>query len=281
MTDKEIKVAEITDTKKTLNPLRLRQVSLSNDFYTLCWSCLRTDIWKNKKIGDTSITITENDIYYIKIYLLCFIATILYVLIGIIIQVFTGEIVASCDWDIRILRILLVALVEMNLLGEFRQGLVKLKYVYENEGDFRELWLAKFIPICQIVCVFLSWITLVLFICSEVDPLSMIQDFTGICVFTELDDWIGSHICSTEPEVSEDKKHEYQFPSDLNDKVSLTMKMSKIQLETDIDEDLNDESSLLIKITYFFYTHKVYVYILPLVCLPVEYLYLKFHSHAK
>jgi len=282
-----------------VDPLKLREVSLSNDFYTLCWSCLRTDIWKakpnphydeevgndeflweDKTIGEEQLSLTDENLRDIKIYMLCFVVTVLYVLVGIIIQVFTGEIEASCNWDIRILRILLVALVEMNLLVEFRQGIVKLKYTYQNEGEFRELWLAKFIPLFQITCVLLSWITLILFICSETDPLSMIQDFTGICVFTELDDWIGGHICSTTPEVPEEIIKEYDF-TNINEKISLSMKMSKLQDDTDIIEDLNDDSFLLNRIAYFFYTHKYIIYILPIICIPVEYLYLRYHPYAK
>jgi hypothetical protein len=107
----------------------------------------------------------------------------------------------------------------------------------------------------------------------------MIQDFTGICVFTELDDWIGGHICATEPDVAEDCEKYYDF-TDINNRISLSMKMSRLQYDTNIVEDLNDDGSFLKKFTVVFYEHKFWVYILPLVCVPVEWAYLKYHPYA-
>lgn len=289
------------ESKKEIDPLRMREVCLNNDFYTLCWSCLRKDIWKNKlkpgvseedvledddkyemkekEIGRVPLSLTPDNIKDIKIYMFCFILIVLYVLIGILHQIFTGEIIASCPWDIRILRILLVLLVQMKLTNEFRQGLVKLKYVYLNEDNFQEVWLAKVIPLFQMICTLLSWITLVLFICAEIEPLSMIQDFTGICVFTELDDWIGGHICATEPDVPDDLEKYYDFTG-INDRISLSMKMSRLQYDTNIVEDLNDDGSFLRSFTYAFYSHKSLIYLLPIICIPIEWAYLRYHPNA-
>jgi hypothetical protein len=297
-TDTEKGINQLT-TKRVINPLRMREVCLNNDFYTLCWSCLRKDIWKkklkdgynedddeedkyewqDKQIGGQLLSLTTDNLRDIKLYMFAFIFIVLYVLIGILHQIFTGNIIASCSMDIRVLRILLISLVQMKLLNEFREGIVKLKYVYNNSEDFIELWLAKFIPLCQILCTLLSWITLILFICAEIDPLSMIQDFTGICVFTELDDWIGGHICATEPDVAEDCEKYYDF-TNINERISLSMKMSRLQYDTNIVEDLNDDGSFLKKFTVVFYEHKFWIYILPLVCVPVEWAYLKYHPYA-
>jgi len=304
MTEVEVKLPRKPQKAEELNPLRMRMVVLQNDFYTLCWTCLRKDIWKkasnnyynkdcedneiaketlweDKQIGGEEINLTEANLKYIKYSMLFFILTVLYVLTGIIHQVFTGEIEASCPWDIRVLRILLVALVQMKLLGEFRQGLVKLKYAVNHESEFidGELWLAKLIPTFQIICALASWFTLVLFICSETTPLDMIQDFTGICVFTELDDWIGGHICSSEPEIDDDEVKFYNLKN-VNERIHVFMKMSLLQCDTDLVEDLHDDGSMLKKVTFFFYDYKILVYTLPLICLPVEWLYLKFHPYA-
>jgi hypothetical protein len=304
MTDIEVKLPKNPQKAEECDPLRMRMVVLQNDFYTLCWTSLRKDIWKkasnnyynencgesaiakdtlweNKQIGGEEINLTEANLKYIKYSMLFFILTVLYVLTGIIHQVFTGEIEASCSWDIRVLRILLVALVQMKLLGEFRQGLVKLKYAVNHESEFidGELWLAKLIPTFQIICALASWFTLVLFICSEVAPLDMIQDFTGICVFTELDDWIGGHICSSEPEIDDDEIKFYNLKN-VNERIHIFMKMSLLQMDTDIVEDLHDDGSILKKVTFFFYDYKGLVYTLPLICLPVEWLYLRFHPYA-
>lgn len=320
-TDKEIEINSSdnnnqirTKNGSKVDPLKVRTVSLNNDFYTLCWSCLRKDIWKrkfkpgysesdineeednleeiieweDKKIGDKQLSLTDSNLRDIKIYMFCFILIILYVLVGIIHQIFTGEIIASCSWDIRLLRILLVSLVQMKLFNEFREGIVKLKYTYNNENLFVECWFAKLISYFQIICTLLSWITLILFICSEIDPLSMIQDFTGICVFTELDDWIGSHICASEPDLPEEQSEEhknydlnavYNFEG-INERISLTMKMSMLQSDTNFVEDLNDDGSLLKSFAYSLYTHKTFIFLIPLVCIPVEWAYLKYHPLA-
>ena len=306
MEDKEIKIdtskakdQEKGEVKVEIDPLRLRKISLTNDFYTLCWTCLRKDIWKTKKnpnycedsdvdkylwrakvIGGQKISLTDKNVSDITIYMSCFIATVLYVMIGIMYQIFTTEIKASCSIQIKILRVLLVGLVEMNLLVEFRQGIVKLKYVYNNEAEFEpNLLLAKFISFCQILCVFVSFITLVFFICAETDPLELIQDFTGICVFTELDDWIGGQICSSEPMVPEELKEHYDFSS-VNERMSVFMKMSMVQLDTDIVEDLHDNGSFLNKFAYFFYTHKYIIYAFPIIVIPIEWAYIMYHPLA-
>ena len=285
------------------DPLRLREVCLNNDFYTLCWSSLRKDIWEDKEniymddniedptdedkyvwrkktLGGVKLSLTDGNLRLIYIYMFFFIVVVLFVLFGIIHQVFTNEIQASCKWDIRLLRMLLVSLVQMKLQNEFREGLVKLKYSVNNPNKFISVGLAKSIAIFQMVCTMLSWLTLILFICSEVEPLDMIQDFTGICVFTELDDWIGGHICSTTPEINEGEEDNYDL-SNLNDRLSLSMKMSLLQMDTNIIEDLNDNGQFLRKFANFFYTHKAGIYFLPLLCIPIEWGYLKFHPYAK
>lgn len=287
------------------DPLKLKEFNLNNDFYTLSWFMLRKDIWydcpknnkkleemteeekqdddnfywRQKTLGGKQISLTDSNVRNIAVYMTLFIAIVLFVLIGIIHQIFTGEIKVTCPWTINILRMLLVCLVQMKLFNEFKEGLIKFKYAYFNPENFTNAGLSYFISISQVLTTLLSWSVLVIFMATENEPLDMIQDFTGICVFTELDDWIGSYICSTEIKISEEDEKYYNF-DDINEKLSLENKMSMIQFNTTIIENLNGEHPLR-SIVYSIYNSRLILFFTPLIVIPIEWLFMRYHPRAE
>lgn len=287
------------------DPLKLKEFNLNNDFYTLSWFMLRKDIWydcpkngkkleemteeekqdddnfywRQKTLGGKQISLTDSNVRNIAVYMTLFIAIVLFVLIGIIHQIFTGEIKVTCPWTINILRMLLVCLVQMKLFNEFKEGLIKFKYAYFNSENFTNPGLAFFISISQVLTTVLSWSVLVIFMATENEPLDMIQDFTGICVFTELDDWIGSYICSTEIKISEEDEKYYNF-DDINEKLSLENKMSMIQFNTTIIENLNGDHPLR-SIVNSIYNSRMILFFTPLIVIPIEWLFMRYHPRAE
>lgn len=286
------------------DPLKIKEFNLNNDFYTLCWFMLRKDIWydspkngkeldkmteeelqddenfnwRKKTLGGQQINLTDSNVRNITVYLVLFISIVLFVLLGIIHQVFTGKVKVTCPWTINILRMLLVCLVQMKLFNEFKEGLIKFKYAYFKSNNFTHPSLAAFIGLAQVLITLMSWTVLVIFMATENEPLDMIQDFTGICVFTELDDWIGSYICSTEIKIDEQDEKYYNFDN-INEKLSLEHKMSMIQFNTNIIENLNGNEWIR-TFVYSIYNSRSILFFTPLIVLPIEWLFKHYHPRA-
>lgn len=264
--------------KVTIDCIKLKTCNLNNDIYTLYWASLNTEIWdkynSNENSQKLNLSLTDSNRWAVKANFLFFIAVVLFILSLIIYQVFSSEINVYCKPQITVLRILLVLLVQFNLFGEFREGLVKWKYANEHPEKFIEPFTAKIIGFFQFFIALASYVTLLLFICTEDTPLSMIMDFTGIVVFVELDDWIGSNICSTEPAISEEK---LKYAGDkINDKLTLNMKLSLIQYYTEVIENTN-QGGIISCLLMLFTKYRYFLIILPFSVLGIEYLFKQYH----
>lgn len=262
-----------------IDPLKLRNVSLNNDIYTLYWAGLNKDCWDklHEEYPEIELTLTSENKRTIKFYFFVFIITVFFTLSLILYQVFTTEIEVICPIQITVLRILLVMLVQSHLTGEFRESLAKWKYSRENPEKFIEPWTADLIAALQFFVAVASYATLLLFICTETAPLDLIMDFTGIVVFVDLDDWIGEKICSTEPNLDTDKIA-YYGKEKINEKMPIHMKLSKLQYYTDIVEDLNE--SAFNWILALFGNGRLIFACFPLLVLVVERLFIAYHPYV-
>lgn len=267
--------------KIEIDCLKLKTCSFNNDIYTLYWASLNNEIWdrynNNENNQKLNLSLTNSNRWAVKGNFFFFIVVVLFILSLIIYQVFSSEINVYCPIQITVLRILLVLLVQFNLFGEFREGLVKWKYASEHEHKFIEPFTAKLIGFFQFLVALASYITLLLFICTEDTPLSMIMDFTGIVVFVELDDWIGSNICSTEPSISDEK---LKYAGDkINEKLTLNMKLSLIQYYTDVVENTN-AGGLISCLLMLFTKYRYVLIILPFSVLGIEILFKRYHPYV-
>ncbi len=262
-----------------IDPLNLRNVSLNNDLYTLYWIALKKDSW-DKLAEDypncPKLTLTNKNKNSMKLLFTFFLIVVLFTLSLMLVQVFTTEIEVYCPIQVTIIRILLVLLCQSNLTGEFRESLVKWKYTREHEDEFIEPFTAKFISFSQFLVALSSYVTLLLFICTENTPISLIMDFTGIVVFVELDDWIGEKICSAEPDL--DSKNLSYYGDNIDEKLPLNMKLSKLQYYTDVIEDLNEPAFNYI-IPFFGKGRYLYA-CLPLLVLVIERLFILYHPYV-
>lgn len=265
--------------KEKIDILNIRKVELSNDVYSLIWAAEKKDCWEklHNDFPETDISLTSKDKRYIRFLFLVFIIALLFTLSLILLQVFTTEIEVICPIQITILRILLVYLVQINLTGEFRQSLLKLKYCLENKDEFYEPYFAALVSFFQFFIALASHITLLLFICTESAPLDMIMDFTGIVVFVELDDWIGEKICSSEPNL-DDETLAYYDKNTINEKMPTHFKLAKIQYYLEIIEELSG-GVLSFFISIFGRGKHIYT-LFPLLVLVVERLYIEYHPYV-
>lgn len=260
--------------------LKLKERNLNNDLYTLYWASLNKDIWDQANNDEENkgviLSLTNSNRLFMKASFVFFVIVLFFTLGLIIYQVFTTEINVYCSVQITILRVLLSLLVQTNLTGELRESLVKWKYTHDNPDKFYEPFTAKFIAACQFFVALCSYIALLLFICTENTPIDMIMDFTGIVVFVELDDWIGSHICSNEPNFNSTKLEYYK--NKLDENLPFYMKLSKLQNYTLIIEDTNTTSFAFI--LSLFSHNRLYLIVIPFSVLIIEKLFKEYHPYV-
>jgi hypothetical protein len=261
-----------------IDPLKLREVSLNNDVYTLYWAALNKKCWEKLNTDESNklgfdLYLTDGNKCSMIAHFILFVITVFFALTLIIYQVFTTKVEVIVPVQITVIRILLVLLCQVNLMKEFRESVAKLKYTAQFSDEFSNACLAGFIASIQFIVACASYVALLLFICTESAPLDLIMDFTGIVIFVDLDDWIGSKICSIEPIFDEEVK--YYTPEKYNHKLPLYEKLSKIQYYTDIVEDRN--YSAFNCLTTLFGPCKFILIFPPLLVLLIEMLFVQYH----
>jgi hypothetical protein len=268
-----------------LDPLKVKQCEPNSDVYTMYWAGLRKDVWEKVSsegdYKDLNLYLTHSNIVNMVIQFLIFCIIVFFTLVLILYQVFTTEIEVICPIQITILRILLVYLCQCNLTCEFRESLTKLKHTVDYSENYTHVIFARLICLTQLIVATASYTALLLFICTEVSPLEMIMDFTGIVVFVELDDWIGDKICSTQPSINNEKMElikNYYSKEKLNEEMSLFVKLSTIQGQLAIHEDTN--RPFLSWTLSIFRKNKYILYFLPLLVLLVERLFIAYHPYV-
>lgn len=266
---------------KSLDPLKVRNCELNNDVYTLYWIALNKESWEDlnsqDELKNVNLSLNSSNLKEMIMHFIIFSAALFFTLTLILYQVFTTEIDVICPTQITILRILLVFLCQCNLTGEFRESLTKMKYTVDYPEKFSHPFFAVLICIIQFIVALASYSALLLFICTEIAPLDMIMDFTGIVVFVQLDDWIGDKICCTEPDLDEEKI-KYYGAEKIDKEMSLFMKLSLLQYSTDIIEDNN--KPFLSWTLSIFRQNKFVLYFLPLLVLVVERLFIAYHPYV-
>ena len=93
----------------------------------------------------------------------------------------------------------------------------------------------------QVFIATLTFCCIAIFVCTEAQVLELIMDFSGIAVFSELDDWLGEQICTEQPhaEHDDDTNDKYDLSDKLNDRMKLPDKMSMLQDDLDIIDNQN------------------------------------------
>lgn len=264
------------------DPLLIEEINLKNDFYTLIWSALRKGIWDGKILRKQDIYATQYDFVWIKINFWFFIFICLGTFFLIVHQVLSSDIHVTCNKSVWVLRCILVYFIAKFLSAEWTQGLAKARYTFRNPDEFNEPDFAKFIGLTQAFAAAFTVIGVAIFVCTETQTFNMVMSFTGMAIFAELDDWLGSLICNETPHREhEDDSNEMYDLEKLNERMPLSLKLSMLQDDLYIIDDHNTgDLGYLGSLLDFLHKSEIVVYLLPLSPFVIGPLILRYNSNA-
>lgn len=264
------------------DPLLIEEISLKSDFYTLIWSALRKGIWDGKMIRKQDIFATQYDIVWMKINFWFFITICLGTFFLIVHQVLSSDIEVTCRWPVWTLRCILVYFIAKSLSAEWTQGLAKARYTFRNPDEFNEPDFAKFIGLIQAFAAAFTVIGVAIFVCTETNTFDMVMSFTGMTIFSDLDDWLGGLICAETPHKEHEGDSDEMYTLEkLNERTPLSMKLSMLQDDLDIIDDHNTgDLGYLGSLLDFLHKSEIIIYLLPFSPLVIGPLILRYNSNA-
>lgn len=226
-----------TDDKVVLDPLKIYESHVSEDFYSLTWCALKKDIWSNKRVYGEKIFFTNRDYNRLIIEFLIFTALIGFTLFTLFSKIFRdGKIILS-SWRIEILRIIIVGFAQRLLYKEVVNGQLKFRFTVKNMDEFHYPYFAAFIPLFQILMAIFSFILIVIYMCVSNEALPLVMHFAEVAVLIELDDWVGEMICKEFPD--EGEKPDDVETDNLNNELGFFLKLSMVREDLRIISDYN------------------------------------------
>lgn len=268
------------------DPLLLQEITLSPDYYALCWLALKKDIWENKELRNVKISPTRSNIRWLKINFCVFLLIIVISFGMTLYEELTNNIEVTCPVIITVLRVIFAGLAQKLLSPELYQGLAKVRYTLDNSKEFAYNYFALFIALSQ---VFVAWATMgfiFLMLCTETTALDLLMNFTGIAVLSELADWLGGHIVAETPHRGHAGDDDYLYdinPKRMNDMMRLNDKLALLYNDVDmaIIDDQNVPRSCSRRVFSWFYQFSELWFFFPLVIILIEILLIKFDKHAE
>jgi hypothetical protein len=258
-----------------LDPLLVDEVELKQDFYSLAWTSLRTNIWKEQTLRGVRICFTASNYLWIKIYFLFFITIILATIPLLLYSVLSTDIYTKVPYTIIILRITLVTFAQVKIAPELYQGIAKFKYTLRKPKYFQSYCFAILISLMQIFISAFTFFAIILFVCMSDDVMELVMNFAGMSILSELDDWVGELICKNSPRNPEDDDEEDNSEYDLNklnERMSIFTKMSMLTDDLTITEDNNTpafDNCICLTLSWIVYSFPWFL--LPLSTIVVEY----------
>lgn len=253
------------------DPFDFHKLTLNHDYYSITWISLKKSQFIGAKIHGIEVFLLPSDFFWIYINFITFSICLLLTMILLLKESLVDDIYVEANWIMLILRIVIVAFAQNKLLPEFSSGYSKLLYSLKHYKEFTHPGFAHFVGLCQMIIASFTLFSILLFVCMAETYITPVTNFGGICVLSELDDWIGELIISQKlkgsktiskeerENIYKSKKEEnnpYQHEQvetvyddsddyslkDLNLRVSLTNKLALIteeDLEVEVDECLN------------------------------------------
>lgn len=269
---------------KSRDPLQSKKIALSYDFYSLTWYSIKKDTFKDKKFRGEEVTLLPQD--YVVIYgqFLAFVTILILSIFLVVYQSVLNDIYVKSTIPMIILRILLVAFVQLNIGAEFQSGYAKFVYPLVRREEFFHPNFAIFVGFSHcLVCVFVI-IGLIFFLAVADEFADPVCNFAGICVLIELDNWLADAILSYKLKNDEDLENEdkdkaerirknYNLRS-INDKLHVFNKLAMIsEEEMDLIYDERDQNNLPLSIVFFEKLSNLvpWVIVTPLLTIPVNY----------
>lgn len=255
------------------DPLLVQTVSLHEDIYALSWNACRSKSWEHLEVHGVKISLTNYDHFVLVAHFLFFICIVILTVGILLIESFISDSYKDSTWPIYVLRITLVAFAQKKLEPELFQGLTMYRYTCNHREEFFHPCFAKFIGFCQFAMAALTFIAIFLFVCMSNEALTLIMNFAGLAVISELDDWVGEQIMSES--IPEEFDEDSPFTGailkkeGLNERMNFYTKLCLIGEDMEIEDDQNNKVGFLTTIA-----NSLPWVLLPLLTIPCEYLLL-------
>lgn len=273
---------------KSRDPIESKKIALSYDFYSLTWYSIKKDTFLKKKFRGEEVTLLPQD--YVVIYgqFIAFVTILILSIFLVCYQSVLNDIYVKSTLPMIILRILLVAFVQINIGAEFQSGYAKFVFPLVRREEFFHPNFAIFIGFSHcLVCVFVI-IGLIFFLAVADEFADPVCNFAGICVLIELDNWLADAILSFKLKNDEDLEEEkaervrknYNLKN-INDKLHVFNKLAMItEEEMELVYDERDQKNLPFFISLFEKLSNLvpWVIVTPLLTIPVNY-YLPLFTH--
>lgn len=255
--DKDNERPEILVTDgKLYDPCNSKEITLNSDYYTLCWVCLKKDLFKNKKINSVDISLLPKDYFQLYFEFLFFIILILVSLLLVMREAIVDDVYVEGSLDIIIFRVILMYFAIISLSPEFKDGYAKYLYTLKHDSEFTYAGFARFVGFCQILNAAVTTVAILFYVCTADEFAELLTNFSGLAVLAELDDWIGemilyNHIDNVQLPEGDDEKSKakrdvllkrwasYDIDG-LNERMSILEKMSLINADTDLAVSFNE-----------------------------------------
>lgn len=270
------------------DPLSLKKISLGTDFYSLTWHSLKKGAFDKKTVRGVQISLLPQDYFWIYVNFISFVLGLLLTVFLIVQEALIDDEYFEGDWSLVFLRMLLVLFTQLNLGPEIELGYAKFLYPIINPDQFWHPSMAIFIGFSHVFICINVMFGLIIFICMADEFADPVINFAGICVLSQLDDWMGDYICLTHKLDSDDfedaedeetqkqilKKRSVYDLKRLNEKMSLYNKMA--MLADDSNEIFIDEGLYTNSPFYIIWFEKLvgivpWKIVLPLSTIPISY----------
>lgn len=262
---REEKIDNLKEGEK-LDPLKFKKITLGEDYYSLTWACLKTNLFSKKEYLKGKIFLLPSDYFSLYFDFIIFMLMLSLTIILVVRNVVIDDVYVEGTVAIIVCRIILMVFAMKKLTPEFRTGYAKYIYSFIKRKEFTYPGFAQFVGICQVVCAGIALIGVLFFVCTADQFGELLTNFSGLCILSELDDWLGSCIVLNKIDFEKQDLSEIEL-EDVNDRLSVIQKMALIDdedLEILIDDDVTENCHWII--LYFDKINKIipWDYIIPL-----------------
>jgi len=284
------------------DPRNAKKIALNTDYYTLTWACLQKHIYDRKKIRGVLINLLPVDYFNLYLEFLAFSIMIFATLILVIREAVLYDEYIEGTFDIIIYRCILMVYALVSMGPEFEDGYAKYLYTLKNPTLFTYPGFAKFVALDQLINAGVTLTTVLFFVCTADTPADLLTNFSGLCVLSELDDWIGEAILANQvvrkkyylSKYEEEEKEIYRKKNEvvnskydlkqLNERLNVIEKMSLLEEEDLViffNEKVTESAHWTIK--YFDYINKIVPWyaLIGLSTIPLSYGMPFFTTHAR
>lgn len=171
-----------------------KKLTLNTDYYSITWVALKKTQFVGAKIYGVDIYLLPKDYFWINLNFIMFFLMVVLTLALLVANSVINDHFIQSTYLVAVLRIILVGFAQKKLVPEFESGYAKMLYSLRNHSEFTYSGFATFVAFCQMLISSICLIGIIFFVCIADGYVELITNFSGLCVLSELDDWIGDQI---------------------------------------------------------------------------------------